>query len=133
MKIFYFLSLKKVIYRLSAKSILHSETFSKKRISSYPNSHLFLHIQTKLKLHKNWHELSEQLRAYIQQRSLHRFTWGLKIRTSKRARFFVPLPVLYTEPDVSFSPATISIMECPSCSLRSSWLASRRTSERGTS
>lgn len=95
MKIFYFLSLKKVIYRLSAKSILHSETFSKKRISSYPNSHLFLHIQTKLKLHKNWHELSEQLRTYIQQRSLHRFTWGLKIRTSKRARFFAPLPVLY--------------------------------------
>lgn len=87
MKIFYFLPLKKVIYRLSAKSILHSETFSKKGISSYPNSHLFLHIQTKLKLHKNWHELSEQLRTYIHTTTkLAPFHMGSKnsnIETSK--------------------------------------------------
>lgn len=58
------------------------------------------------------------------EQSLHR---GLKIRTSRRGRFFPsPSQLLY----VSFSPATISIMECPSCPLRSSWLASRRTNER---
>lgn len=95
---------------------------------------MFLHIQSYTKIGTNFP--TNFIHTHTHNNvlwSLHRFTW-LKIRTSNNEQgFFHSPPVLYIETGGSFSPATISIMECPSCSLRSSWLASRRTNERGTS